>query len=136
MTTSRQAFPVEVGPARRDRRADQRRVVHAKVSVITDGLAHACRMVDLSRSGMAVDLAPSVAARDPRFVDEYDLELPFAKPIRITGRTVWRRGAQQAVHFEGLPEADHEQIARFLRRLPPCADEVERIERAEARRSS
>ena len=117
----------------RDRRsAGSRMLVTLPVTTICDGFRHACKSVNISTSGMVVELNESLASREPHLVYRYELQLDGGPCIRVAGRTAWRGGALQGVRFIRLHEEDRRAIADFMHEVRRRrASDLDRLELAE-----
>jgi hypothetical protein len=107
-------------------------LVQLPVTVISEGFRHPCKTVDISTSGMVVELNESLALREPHIVYQYEVELEGGPRVRVAGRTAWRRAALQGVRFIGLHEEDRQAIADFMHdERQRRASVVDRLELAE-----
>jgi hypothetical protein len=118
----------------RERRAGLRVWIDLPVEVPVDGYRHRCRVVEASPIGMVVALTRALAVRDPPLVGTYEIHVSPSRVLRVQARTVWRRGATQAVRFVGLTEDDRKAVDEMVwEALRLESNDVDRIDLAERR---
>ena len=97
-----------------ERRFGLRMWLELPVDVLVDGFPHRCRMVDASSTGMVVELAKAIAAREPELLHTYEIHVSAEKVLHVHARTIWRSGAIQAVRFVGLGDDEQAGIAEMI----------------------
>jgi PilZ domain len=101
-----------------ERRFSSRAQVDVPVTAYVDGARHACRVIDLSASGMVFQQNRSLALLgELPTVNRFELFLGPNRPIRARARSVWSREGLQAVSFVLIHDADRLVIAEHLDRL-------------------
>jgi hypothetical protein len=117
-----------------ERRHAARAWTDLPVDVLVNGFSHHCRVMDISLTGMLVELTRPLAALTPQLLGTYGVQVNATQNLNLKARTVWRQGAMQAVCFVGLGDDDQlmiaETVALAVRRL---ATDVERLDLAELR---
>jgi hypothetical protein len=98
-----------------ERRLASRAQVDVPICAFVDGFRHECRAVDLSPSGMIVELSRTLRRRALPMVNPFEIHLG-GRPIRTRGRSVWARERFHAVRFVAMSDADRLTIAELLDR--------------------
>ena len=101
---------------RSERRFSRRARVDMPVKAFVDGFEHPCRAVDVSTTGMVVELTRSLASRTAPQLAFLELDLGGGKTVPIRARTVWCKDRMQAVRFVLVNDADKLDIAELLDR--------------------
>jgi hypothetical protein len=105
--------------------------VDLPVDVYIDGLTHRCRVVDVSLSGMVLELPPALALQRPYLFGTYTIHAGRTPPLRVAARTVWRRGVMQASRFISMPHLERATLGELVERAQRRAGEATRLEMAE-----
>ena len=100
-----------------ERRFSSRAQVDVPVTAFVGGTRHACRVIDLSASGMVFQRSRDLSLRELPDVNRFELFLGPNRPIRARARSVWSRDGLQAVSFVLIHDADRLVIAEHLDRL-------------------
>ena len=100
-----------------ERRFSSRAQVDVPVTAFVEGARHACRVIDLSASGMVFQRNRDLAVRELPEVNRFELFLGPNRPIRARARSVWGRGGLQAVSFVLIHDVDRLVIAEHLDRV-------------------
>jgi hypothetical protein len=99
-----------------ERRIASRAQVDVPICAFVDGFRHECRAVDLSPSGMVVELSRGLRRRALPQVNPFEIFLGGDRPIRTRARSVWVRERLHAVRFVAMNDADRLTIAELLDR--------------------
>lgn len=97
-----------------ERRIASRAQVDVPICAFVDGFRHECRAVDLSPSGMVVQLSRGLSRRALPQVNPFEIYLDRGRPIRTRARSVWVRDRLHAVRFVAMNDADRLTIAELL----------------------
>jgi hypothetical protein len=115
-----------------ERRLGARASVEMPVDVLVDGLLYRCSIVEISPSGVLLELTATLAVREPHLVGLYDIHAGARGTLRVTARTVWRHATTQAARFVAVPEHERSAILELVRTARWCAaSDVQRLEMAE-----
>src|SRR5262245_53954070 len=104
-------------PTTMERRRGLRLGTDLGLTAFRDGVAFRCRAFDLSCGGALV-YDPS--QRTPPLVQRVELDLDRMTRIVTLARTIWAKGAWQAVRFVGLDDVDRLDIAEHLDKRERC----------------
>ncbi len=99
-----------------ERRIASRAQVDVPICAFVDGFRHDCRAVDLSPSGMVVEVSRGLGRRALPQVNPFEIDLGGERPIRTRARSVWVRERLHAVRFVAMNDADKLTIAELLDR--------------------
>jgi hypothetical protein len=105
--------------------------VDLPVDVYIDGLRHRCRAVDVSVSGMVLELPPALAFQRPYLFGTYAIHAGGPRPLCVAARTVWRRGATQASRFISVPHVERAALGVMVETALRRASDLTRLELAE-----
>jgi hypothetical protein len=106
--------------------------VDLPVDVYLHGIAHRCRIVDLSLSGMLIELPPALAVDRPLMFGAYAIH-GGPQPLRVDGRMVWQDGLVRAARFVFLPTAERAALGALVDAAHRRAAEISRLDLAERR---
>ena len=106
--------------------------VDLPVDVYVHGLAHRCRVVDLSLSGMVIELPPALVVDRPQMFCAYAIH-GGPRPLCVEARRVWQYGAVRASRFVFLASAERAALGELVDTAHRRAAEVTRLELAERR---
>jgi len=116
-----------------DRRRGPRVWVDLPVDMYVDALARRGRVVDVSVSGMVLELTEALADRKPYLFATYAIHAGGPRPVCVAARTVWRRGAMQASCFVALSDEQRAALGEMVKTALRRASEIVRLELAERR---
>ncbi len=98
-----------------ERRIASRAQVDVPICAFVDGFRHDCRAVDLSPSGMVVEVSRGLGRRALPQVNPFEIYLG-ERLIRTRARSVWVHERLHAVRFVVMNDADRLTIAELLDR--------------------
>jgi PilZ domain len=114
-----------------ERRRASRVWVDLPAEVDIKGRAYRCRVVDVSLTGMVLELDEALVTQGAYRLGTYAIDAGGARPLRLTARTVWRRGAMQASSFVGVPDDERETLGQMVERALRRTRDAVRLELAE-----
>jgi hypothetical protein len=98
-----------------------------------DGHAYRCRVVDISLSGMVLELDEALVTHKVYRYGTYAIHAGGSRPICLEGRTVWRRGAMQASSFLSLPTDERATLGQMVETAIRRRSDALRLDLAERR---
>jgi hypothetical protein len=124
--------PSDLGPSSNGERRHGSRVwVDLPVDVYVNGLARRCRVVDVSLSGMVIELTDALAKSKPHSCSIYAIHPGGQRALRVAARTVWQRGAMQASCFVALSDDERATLGEMVNTALRRASDIARLELAE-----
>jgi hypothetical protein len=103
------------------------------VDVYSNGPAHRCRVVDVSLSGMVLELTEDLAVQQRYLFESYAIHAHGTEPLCVAARTLWRRGVIQAARFVALSDYEHTTLGEIVETALRRASDVVRLDLAERR---
>jgi hypothetical protein len=114
-----------------ERRRGSRVWVDLPVDVTINGRAYRCRVVDVSLSGMVLELDEALVTQGAYQIGTYAIHAGGSRPLRVAARTVWRRGAMQASSFVAVPDDERATLGQMVDAALRRARDLVRLELAE-----
>lgn len=96
-----------------ERRVSSRAQVDVPICALVDGFRHTCRAVDLSPTGMAVELPQALRERELSQVSPFEIYLG-GRPLRARARPVWSREHVTGMRFVWMHDVDRLTIAEMI----------------------
>jgi len=97
------------------RRLNQRARTNCTVRTEQDSLVSLYRGVEVSPTGIVVDLGRPVVSRDQRIYVKMEIVLPERlRPLRALARPVWFSGTRQAYKFVRMSDVDRLNLAEHV----------------------
>jgi len=96
-------------------RLNQRARTNCSVRTEEGSLVAFYRGVEVSPTGIVVDLGRPVVARDQRIYVKMEIELPERmRPLRALARPIWFKGTRQAYKFVRMSDVDRLNLAEHV----------------------